>query len=103
MSPLRGVIEEGELDAGLEEDPRRFGVEGLWCKRLSEDRVSDATIRDTETDVVAGVRAGRRPVEHRRGEVGWLWYSGSAGFRLGDEPSPLRRSMDAVDALRRLL
>jgi len=67
VSPLRGVM-EGELDA---EDPRRFGVEGgLWCNRLSEDRVSDATIRDTETDVVAGVRAGRRPLEHRCGEVG---------------------------------
>jgi len=104
LSALRGVM-GGELDAELEE-PRRFSVGGGSCNRLSEDRVSDATIRDTETDVVAGVSAGRRPLEYRRGELGWLLYSGSAGFRLGDEceePSPLRRSMDTVDALCRLL
>ena len=87
------------LDAdGLDnEDPRRWPEVGLSCRRPSGERVS-ATILVTETDVVAGVNAGRRTLETRRGVTG---FSRSTDFRLGDEweecmPSPRRSEVGTV-------
>lgn len=96
LSLLRGV---GEVGA---EDPRRIeGGVALSC-RMSEFRVSAATTLEMETEVVAGVKAGRRILGCRRGVL----LPSSAAFRLGEEwvdweLSPLRRSMDALEVLRR--
>lgn len=102
LSPLRDVAEDGKLDADGADDPRRTEpVVGLsW--RISEDLVSDAMILEMETDVVAGVKAGRRILECRRSTV----FSSSVGLPLGEEcedcdVSPLRQSVDAVEVLRR--
>jgi len=83
---VRGMMKEGarsalRVAADESTEPgikvRNFrGVSWLLWERLS------ATILETETEVVAGVTAGRRVLDIRRGGTG---FSISVGFRLGDD------------------
>jgi len=75
-SVLRGTEEEVGDGTVPDIEDRRFG----WVSR--DERVSAAKTLEIETEVVAGVTAGRLTLETRRGVEE---LSRSMGLRLGEE------------------